>query len=364
MRKLFSILCILFSVVFVVSCHNGGELNNSRKKVTATLSGKVLQVKDFPAGNLFGTIDGYLLFQVYRRDTGRVVIYKIDGDSLKYAAGIINKGRGPHEFIYVEFSISKDTLYVSNSSPSGGILDIWGIPLDDISNIKDYSRWKDYKWSGQDIMNGLSFVKIKDSEFLISGAVNNTRHFLSKIDFSTNKLHQFDLWPKDSTAAPVSLKQFEYTQSKLFTNNGKLLYACLEGRYMFISKIGDNTLGQPVEIYSHLPDYKLGHDGQNLKHNEDCEYGIYPYTTSRFIYAQLSRSRKEINASADYKGYPPYYFDEIEVYDWNGKFIGNFKTDRPFFTFAVSPDDSFIYTLSMDLQTKERAIMRYQLPKL
>ncbi|MCI1785621.1 MAG: TolB-like 6-bladed beta-propeller domain-containing protein [Bacteroidales bacterium] len=363
MKKIFFILCVLFFTVLTVSCNNGGKRSNERKAVTATLSGKELKVKDFPAYRIVGAMKGYLLCKT-PIDTSRVVIYRIEEDSLRYAAGIIKKGRGPHEFLNVDFFLSKDTLYVSNSSPSGGILDIWGIPLDDISNIKDYSRWKGYKWSGQDIMFGFNFIKIKNNEFIVAGAIEGTRHFLSKIDFSTNKLHQFDLWPKDSTDAPLSSKQLLYMPSSLFTNNGKLLYACTEGRYMFISKIGDNTLGKPVEIYSHLPDYKLKPDGCNLKYNENCEDGIYPYATSRFIYAQLSRSIKEINASADYKGYPPYYFDEIEVYDWNGKFIGNFNADRPFSSFAVSPDDSFIYTLSMNLQTKEPIVMQYKLPKL
>jgi hypothetical protein len=258
--------------------------------------------------------------------------------------------------------LCKDTLFVSNSSPAG-ISEIWGIPINDIPNIKDYSRWKEYKWSGENIMLGLNFIKIKNNEFIVTGAIENTRHFLSKMDFSTNQLYQFDLWPKDSTAAPLLSKQFVYMQSMLSTNNGKLLCAGNEGRYLFISKIGDKTLGKPVEIYSHIPGYKAEADG-NVTYDDDCENGIIPYTTSRFIYAQLSRNRKETHASEDYKGYPRYYFDEIEVYDWNGKFIGNFRTDKPFSSFVVSPDDRFVYTLSIDLQTKEPEIIRYNLPKL
>jgi len=344
-----------------VSCHRGGELNNARKEVTASLSGKVLQVKDFPAYRIFGSINGYLLCQA-DRDTSRVVFYRIEGDSLKYAAGIINKGRGPHEFIYVEFSLCKDTLFVSNSSPTG-MSEIWGIPLNDIPHIGDINRWKAYKWSGQKIMTGLSFAKASGGKFIVAGGLTNTRHILSMVDFPKNQLNQFDLWPKDSTAASLFSKQMVYLQSHLAINDGKLFYACLEGRYMFITKIGEKSLGKPVYIYSHLPGYKARPDG-NVDFDDDCEYGIFPYTTSRFIYAQLERNRKEIDASEEYKGYPWLYFDEIEVYDWKGKFIGNFRTDKPFSSFVVSPDDRFVYTLSIDLQTKEPEIIRYNLPKL
>ena len=79
------------------------------------------------------------------------------------------------------------------------------------------------------------------------------------------------------------------------------------------------------------------------------------------MYAQVGRRAKEARPLDVTQGYSSTYTDEIEVYDWNGKFIDNYETDRPFFTFAVSPDNRFLYTLSKDLDTEERIVMRYDL---
>jgi hypothetical protein len=353
-------IIILIITVLALACQESNN-NNSRKSVTKTLVGQILPVKDFRGTAIAYAKDGHLLFRA-TRDTNRIVIYRIDDDSLRYVSGIINKGRGPLEFIYVEYSISDDTLYVSNSSPAG-MSEIWGIPLGDIHQIRDFRHWKRYNWKGDGIMTGLSFAKYKSGEFIVAGAYTNTSHYLSRLDFNKQELHQYDIWPDDSTKVPLHSKQMVYMQSKLCSNNGKLLYSCLEGRYMFITKIGEKSLGKPTIIYSHLPVYESA-PGENVNYMDDCEYGIFPYTTSKFIYAQLERSRKEILASEEYKGYPWLYMDEIEVYDWNGKFIANYRTDKPFDSFVVSQDDKYIYTLTMDIKTQEPMVMKYELPKM
>lgn len=354
------IACLISFFFLTSSCRNTAQDNN-RKVVTSTLIGQVLPVKDFAGSTIIGCKDGYLLFSTVR-DTSRLVIYKDDGDSLRFAAGAINKGRGPQEFIYVDYSISDDTLYVSNSSPAG-MSEIWGIPLGDIPKIGDFSRWKRYKWTGKDIMTGLSFAKYRSGEFVVAGAYADTPHYLSKLNFQKQELHSYDIWPDDSTKVPLHSKQMVYMQSKLCSNNGRLLYSCLEGRYMFITKIGEKSLGKPTIIYSHLPVYESA-PGENVSYKDECEYGIFPYTTSKYIYAQLERSRKEILASEEYKGYPWLFMDEIEVYDWNGKFIANFSTDKPFDSFVVSQDDKYIYTLTTDIKTQEPIVMKYELPKM
>ncbi len=129
---------------------------------------------------------------------------------------------------------------------------------------------------------------------------------------------------------------------------------------MFIAAVKDGSLVEKSVIYSHLPQYEISPDG-NYRLNSDGEDGIVPYSTTNRVYAQVGRTWKEIRASDTYKGYPQTYMDEIEVYDWNGRFIDNYQTDRPFFTFAVTPDDRYLYTLSMDLDTGERVVMRYEL---
>ena len=65
--------------------------------------------------------------------------------------------------------------------------------------------------------------------------------------------------------------------------------------------------------------------------------------------------------SRKYKGYPGYYYDEIEVYDWDGNFVRNYQTAQPFMTMSVTDDDSTLYTISVDLDTMEPEIVKYML---
>lgn len=64
--------------------------------------------------------------------------------------------------------------------------------------------------------------------------------------------------------------------------------------------------------------------------------------------------------SSEYTGYPPHFFDEIEIYDWDGRFIRCIRIDRPYSSFCTSPDGKYIYTTSMGLETVEALILRYR----
>ena len=53
--------------------------------------------------------------------------------------------------------------------------------------------------------------------------------------------------------------------------------------------------------------------------------------------------------------------DMIEVYDWDGDFIRKFQTSVPFDAMSVSEDDKVLYTLSVDLDSMEPVVIRYDL---
>ena len=129
---------------------------------------------------------------------------------------------------------------------------------------------------------------------------------------------------------------------------------------MFIADIKDGEFIKIKELYSHLPQYEIKQD-ENIRYLADGEYGILLCSTATHIYAQVGRTVKEVKQGDNYKGYPNSYFDEIEVYDWDGRFIDNYQTDRPFLTFTVSEDNHFLYTFTEDIDTKEPLIMRYRL---
>ena len=67
------------------------------------------------------------------------------------------------------------------------------------------------------------------------------------------------------------------------------------------------------------------------------------------------------NFRSDEKEYPFYYRNEIEVFDWNGEITLKYIMDKPFSDFVVSSDDTTIYTLSQDVNTKEPQVVVYRL---
>ena len=346
----------LFILVAICSCHQRHD--NNRKEVTRSIIGKEMASLDLYGYGIVGLHADYL-FLKENRDTDRLVVYRMEGDSLIYCKGLINRGRGPREFYYVEYSMSDDTLFVSNSDPTG-IKAIYGIPLDDMSAIDDVKRWKEYTISEMNVMTGLSFAKLGDGRFFITGGKPNTKEIFSIVDFNRGERVPLQFWPADSTRGPLHSKQMVYMQSKLCSRNGRILYANLNARYMFIGTVKGNAFVETALLYSHLPQYKISED-ENIRFSGSGEYGILLYSTSEYVFAQVGRTVKEVKESDTYKGYPKSYTDEIEVYDWNGKFIDNYKTDRPFYSFAISADNKHLFTLSMDLDTKERIVMHYEL---
>lgn len=358
MRTGSKLAMLLLGVVTLCACHSQDKQDNTRKAVTRTVRGKEMSV-----GNLegYGIVCAYkdYLFLKENRDTSRLVVYRIEGDSLKYVKGLIDRGRGPREFYYVEYSLCGDTLFVFNSDPTG-MRAIYGIPLDDLSKIDDVRRWKEYSFSEQDIMTGLSFAPYGEGRFIITGGKANTQQIFSLADFKDGRRIPLHFWPRDSTQGALHAKQMVYMQSELCSRGERIVYANLNARYMFIATVEGDSLVEEAVIYSHLPEYEIRQDG-NFRFTGEGEYGILLYSTDERVFAQVGRTVREVKESDTYKGYPNWYVDEIEVYDWSGKFVDNYRTDRPFYSYAVSADNRCLYTMSMDLDTKEQIIMRYEL---
>lgn len=339
-------------------CQHPARQDNRTKTVTKTVTGKQLKVKDLEGYGIVCFHKDYL-FLKESRDTSRLVVYRVEGDSLKYFKGLIDRGRGPREFYYPEYSLLGDTLFVSTSDPTG-MLAIYGIPLNDTSTIGDAGRWKEYSFTERDIMTGLSFAPLGKGKFLIAGGKANTRQIFSLADFNSGERVPISFFPNDSTTGPLHSKQMVYMQSKLCSQKGKILYTNLNARYMFIASIDGTCLVEKAMIYSHLPQYEIKQD-ENIRFTVDGEYGILPYSTPERVYAQVGRTVREVKESEGDNGYPAEWVNEIEVYDWNGKFLDNYKTDRPFYSFAVSDDNRRLYTFSQDPVSKEPIIMCHEL---
>ena len=356
-----SIILPLLVIMMAGACGVRQKPDYSTKAVTRTVSGTELKVRDLEGYRLVCAYGDYLFLQE-DRDTSRLVAYRMEGDSLVRYKGLIDRGRGPREFYYVEFALSGDSLFVSNSDPTG-MKAIYGISLADMSKIDDPNTWTEYVFSEWDIMTGLAFAPLGPGRFIIAGGKSGTKEIFSLADFTKEREREaLRYWPNDSTQGPLASKQMVYMQSRMSSAGDRFVYGNMSARYMFIAAVEDGAVKETASIYAHLPQYEVNPDG-NIRYTEDGEYEVEPYVTREYVYAKVGRTVREFNASDDYKGYPRWYVDEVEVYGWDGRFIDNYRTDRPFSTCVVSVDDQYLYTMSIDLSTKVPVIMRYELNK-
>ena len=362
MRYISSLVSLL-ALAVSISCSQSEQGIPERKAVTRSLTGcrmKIGELLDNPG--IRAVCQDYIFLYFSQRDTSQLVAYRIEGDSLKYFNGFVDKGRGPQEVIYTDFSFNGDTLFYSNGSPSG-ISQFFGIPLTDMSQLKSRRRWKEYASPRPEMMTWQNYTAYGPGRFLIAGGIEEERHFLTLVDCIAGKSIPVRYWPNDSTDVPVHSKQMVYADCQLCSQGDLVCYAHRHSRYLSIFKVKDGgSYLEKAVIYPKLPEYELMKDGWNIRYLDKNNDGIRIFSTKDYIFAQLRRTPQEIEESELYKGFPSSYFDELEVYDWNGKFVANFQVDTPFVSFAVSSDNHHLYTKTMNPETTDPVLMRYELP--
>ena len=102
---------------------------NERKPVTEELSGEVLRLNGIqvPSPVLLSSCGDLLLVKT-SDNNAKIALCRVDGDSVKVVDRGIKKGRGPYEFIYANYCVSGDSLFVMDSNPMG-FTALYGIPL-------------------------------------------------------------------------------------------------------------------------------------------------------------------------------------------------------------------------------------------
>jgi len=156
-------------------------------------------------------------------------------------------------------------------------------------------------------------------------------------------------WFDDGVEASSGAKLIMYmSNSDISAKGDSLLYACGEGRLLGIVTLGDDGVAGFRMIYDIFPEYSSTPGGFDCDISRKSYRGMTVRATSKFIYVKLSMHRfidgKIVPES--YKGYPGEYFDEVEVYDWEGNFVRCIGTDRPFRDMIVSSDDSSMFVMS------------------
>ena len=269
-------------------------------------------------------------------------------------------GNGPREVHYSKVKYVDDTLHVQSHTPYG-MKGIIRIPL---HSLHDESQWAVADYMGSETFSpGYDFDLFHDGGYVMLGGSSDDETICSYMERSCAYFRSLNIWPSDTYDGPPLPKRNIYTKSSfLFCNDTRIFYGCGEGRYASVWDLSSSFAKETV-MYSDYPEYKSSQDGLNPKRLSGNKSGIYAYATDTYIYLTPIECRVENGKYVpdNYKGYPPYYNDEIDVFDWEGQYKFSYIVDVPFCSMFVNEDEQCLYTLSRDNKNLSSVVYRYNL---
>ncbi|MDD4712124.1 MAG: hypothetical protein PHP34_02205 [Bacteroidales bacterium] len=324
------------------------------------LKGESLLCKNFNGMSFIGMKDSNIIIRSYT-DT-LFEIYKIKGKNIERVKKFGLKGNGPNEYYIFAtyFDNIRSDLYVLENNGKlthGSVINI------NNKSIADEKTWEkiDFKWM-KPFYSGFSFIPESKDSFLILGAVSNSKNFLSSISISDKSIVPIDYWVKNKYAPNNNFitQRIYIDNANLLMNHTKhkFLYSGGNGKVVYIFNLKGNKVDSLIKIYDEVKVHKTT-DGINYTFPEKVNWDVFTKTTDKYIFIRLYKYEKNNGNADDYKGYPYYYSDNLEIYDWNGRHIVDINFDTPFYDFIVDKNNKFILTLTNDMETKETVMRRY-----
>jgi hypothetical protein len=319
---------------------------------------------DFLVADFIAIHNSRLYTKSITKDT-LVRVYLVKGDSLILAKRFLLNGEGPYEVLNVFTGIyNKEKSQLTFLENAGKLMRGYIIDEDSI-DVK--SSWRKLDFSHiANFRAGHSFTYISDSLLLCIGGTYNTSSILSIINLNDiDSINSLQFWPEDNFDANVLVKQCVYMDNaKIYKNKtlNKYLYICGMGKYMEIFKLEGYNIIDRIEICKGFPKYKIKNDNINYSQDEnDMNQGFSTYATDNFIYVKpMEFTVSMLRSRANYKGYPCYYNDKIDVFDWDGNIVKRFELDTPFSSFVVDEENKVIYVDTDDLDNGDTLIKRYK----
>lgn len=114
--RMFVVCSVL--VALAISCQGNKQINNERKPVTEELRGEILRLGGVQDPAILSPYGDCILMETMDNNA-KIELCRVDGDSVKVLDRGIKKGRGSYEFIYANYCVGDDSLFVLDSSPMG-----------------------------------------------------------------------------------------------------------------------------------------------------------------------------------------------------------------------------------------------------
>lgn len=318
------------------------------------------------------SVDTCCLFELLHADDNRLVaslLYSSDQlmtipvrDSALAFEGhkeFLKNGRGEKEVIYAHYKIHQDTVHVVSFTGTG-IDKILKIPF---TGIADYSSWETISTPlYQGLYLGMNFDVLDDDIYVFAGGKADDEGVICYVDNKDFDIGQLDFALQDKYDFNPIVKHSVYTSgSKVFVNGRNLLFVCGIGR---LAMIIDTINGSTRYLYDEYPVYSAATDGINYKIDPKSYLGFYSYASDSMIYLSpiLARVVNGKYDSDDYRGYPPYFTDRIDVFSWAGERLNTLCLEYPFSSFVVNERGDRLYALSEDSDTGNQVVHVYNLP--
>lgn len=323
-------------------------------------NGCILDTDSLFNGNyLYGMNDNYIIMRSYDRDS-LIYVSTIVGDSLKTNHSFLSKGQGPYDVNLISVNVDDSLLTILDVKGGKAFLIDYRIR----SQKKDWVKINLSSKIRETFTFGTSDIVWVDSvSFLFLGGQINSKNILSIYNTKTGDVSPVDYWPNDGFKGEKMIKQMVYmSNSSLYHNKrmNRFLYKSGNGQLLELFDLKGRNFKTIGYICDEFPKYKLADDGLNYKllYPNEKNYEIIEVSVNdSFIYLMSTPGIPHM----EYKKYPFYYGDFISVYDWNGNKIKEFKTDIPFCTFVVDSNNEYLYTSTIDNESGDDIIIRYEL---
>lgn len=345
-------LAIVLILCISISCISE---RNAQRINTINLQGHPVKLQDDISVNSMVYInDTLMIFKSFSNvDKLCAIKYNPKNDTSFY---FLRKGKGPCEVINSRYKVIEDTLIILsyNSATIDKMIKV------SLGSLQNEALWK---ITNINLTNNLRFgqcfdISVEGDIYIVGGSWGD-KCIISKISNDLVRIAPVDYWPKDEYSGSVIPKQMVYTSKAYIYNSGeKLFYSSGEGRFACIINMNNRI---ETDIYSIMPEYNESEDHLNYDRKSTSYLGIQAFATDKYIYLSFNDTKMigQNYHPSDYKGYPPYYNDKIEVYNWDGNYICTYQTECPFQYFYVTDHDTTIYTLGDNINTGMSTVFRH-----
>ena len=355
----FTAFAFLFLFLFV-GCTSQQKGNEN----VESLEGTMMVTDSLFEGSYFYDLeDDCLIMRSYNRDS-LIQILEVDDTQLKTLRSMVSRGQGPYDVNSFEISVQDSNIvlldfgsYIQKSFA----IDYRSEKVLNVNRYKEIPLSEEFKRLYT--FGPSDFEAVGDSCLLILGGRQGYEEFISMYYLNSEKILPLEYWPDDGFNSDIRIKQSVYLgTSRLFKCKGRnrFLYQSSAGQILALFDVDENGMKNLYHISCNYPHYEVREDGLNYKilyPTEESMQRYYAAVSDNYIYIKMSPNNQE----KDYKKYPFYYGDYVMVYDWDGKKVKDFVTDKPFNTFVIDDNDKYLYTELDDLETGEVTIYRYDL---